>query len=406
MSARIRVAVLGAEGRMGSEVCRAVEAAPDLELVARIDQGQSAADAKAAGAQVAVDFTHPDVVMESLESLIGGGIHCVVGTTGFDAGRLATLAAQLERAPGVGVLVAPNFGLGAVLMMRFAREAAAHFESAEIVELHHPDKADAPSGTARATAEVIASARRVRRPRAAARRDVVRAARRPRRRHRRRAGALGARAGAGGPSGGRLRRPRRDVDDPPRLSGPRLVHAGRAARLSARSPTTPASRWAWTPTSIAEAPPVIARRIAYVLLAALAFYVALSAYRGWQLASDGGIVALVLGASVLAVAAIGFWIIYREIRFGLDAQALGHALGEEGGLPEALPRLPSGRPDRDAADREYELRKGEVEQAPDDWRCWYRLALAYGDAGDSKRGRAACATPSPCAARGSDARAR
>jgi hypothetical protein len=134
---------------------------------------------------------------------------------------------------------------------------------------------------------------------------------------------------------------------------------------------------------------VIARRIAYVLLAALAFYVVLSAYRGWQLASDGGVVALVLGASVIAVAAIGLWIIYREVRFGLDAQALGRALGDEGGLPEALPRLPSGRPDRDAADREYELRKSEVEQEPDDWRCWYRLALAYGDAGDSKRGRAA-----------------
>jgi 4-hydroxy-tetrahydrodipicolinate reductase len=145
---------------MGSEVCRAVESAPDLELVARIDQGQSAADALEADAQVAVDFTHPDVVMDALESLISGGIHCVVGTTGFDAGRLATVAGWLERAPAVGVLVAPNFGLGAVLMMRFAREAAAHFESAEIVELHHPAKADAPSGTARATAEIIAAARR------------------------------------------------------------------------------------------------------------------------------------------------------------------------------------------------------------------------------------------------------
>jgi len=160
VSARIRVAVLGAEGRMGSEVCRAVESAADLELVARIDLGQPAADALAADAQVAVDFTHPDVVMDSLESLVGGGIHCVVGTTGFDAERLATLAGWVEGAPRVGVLVAPNFGLGAVLMMRFAREAAAHFESAEIVELHHPGKADAPSGTARATAEIIAGARR------------------------------------------------------------------------------------------------------------------------------------------------------------------------------------------------------------------------------------------------------
>jgi hypothetical protein len=134
---------------------------------------------------------------------------------------------------------------------------------------------------------------------------------------------------------------------------------------------------------------VTARRIAYALLAALAFYVALSAYRGWQLASDGGWVAVVLGASVIAVAALGLWIIWREVRFGLDAQALGRALGEEGGLPEALPRLPSGRPDRAAADREYEVRRIEVERSPQDWRAWYRLALAYGAAGDSKQGRAA-----------------
>jgi 4-hydroxy-tetrahydrodipicolinate reductase len=145
---------------MGSQVCRAVEAAPDLELVARIDQGQSPADVLAAQAQVAVDFTHPDVVMGSLQALVPHGVHCVVGTTGFDAGRLATVAGWVEQAPPVGVLVAPNFGLGAVLMMRFAREAAAHFESAEVIELHHPAKSDAPSGTARATAEIIAAARR------------------------------------------------------------------------------------------------------------------------------------------------------------------------------------------------------------------------------------------------------
>lgn len=153
----IRVGVLGADGKVGSEICRGVEAATGLELTARVD----AADDRAAltRAQVVVDFTHPDVVMDNLEFCIGAGIHAVVGTTGFDAERLATLETWLDRAPGVGVLIAPNFSIGAILMMRFAATAAPYYESVEVVELHHPDKADAPSGTARRTAELIASAR-------------------------------------------------------------------------------------------------------------------------------------------------------------------------------------------------------------------------------------------------------
>lgn len=160
MSSVRRVGVLGARGKVGAEVCRAVEAADDLELVAEIDLGDALTGLVDQGAEAIVDFTHPDVVMETLRFCIDHGIHAVVGTTGFDAERIATLEAWLAAAPGVGVLVAPNFSIGAVLMMRFAAAAAPFYESVEVVELHHPDKADAPSGTARRTAELIAAARR------------------------------------------------------------------------------------------------------------------------------------------------------------------------------------------------------------------------------------------------------
>ena len=160
MSGVRRVGVLGARGRVGSEVCRAVERSTDLELVASNDLGDPLDDLVTAGAEAVVDFTHPDVVMDNLRFCVGHGIHAVVGTTGFDADRLATLEGWLADAPGVGVLVAPNFSIGAVLMMRFAAVAAPFYESVEIVELHHPDKADAPSGTARRTAELVAAARR------------------------------------------------------------------------------------------------------------------------------------------------------------------------------------------------------------------------------------------------------
>jgi 4-hydroxy-tetrahydrodipicolinate reductase len=156
----IRVGVLGALGKVGSEVCRAVEASEDAELVASVDADDELDDLVTAGAQVVVDFTHPDVVMDNLEFCLDHGIHAVVGTTGFDDERLETLRRWLADAPSVGVLVAPNFSIGAILMMRFAATAAPFYESVEVVELHHPDKADAPSGTARRTAQLIAAARR------------------------------------------------------------------------------------------------------------------------------------------------------------------------------------------------------------------------------------------------------
>lgn len=144
---------------MGSEVCRAVEAADDLALVASVDLDDNLKVLAEAKAAVAVDFTHPDAVMDNIRWCIDQGIHAVVGTTGLDDNRLGQISEWLGDAPGVSVIVAPNFSIGAVLMMRFAADAARHFESAEIVELHHANKADAPSGTARRTAALIAKAR-------------------------------------------------------------------------------------------------------------------------------------------------------------------------------------------------------------------------------------------------------
>jgi len=157
MSPTIKVGVLGARGRVGSEVCRAVERADDLKLMAAL--GSSDSLDPLAVADVVVDFTRPDVVMDNLRWCIEHGLHCVVGTTGFDDTRLDTLRSLLADNPSVGVLVAPNFSIGAVLMMRFAAAAAPYYESVEIVELHHPRKADAPSGTATRTAQLIAEAR-------------------------------------------------------------------------------------------------------------------------------------------------------------------------------------------------------------------------------------------------------
>ncbi len=155
----MRVGVLGARGRMGAEVCRAVDAAPDLELVAMVDQGDWLSNIVDAAAEVVVDFTAPDTVMDHVHWCIEQGLHAVVGTTGFTEARYDRIRQWLSHHPELGVIVAPNFGIGAVLMMEFAERAARHFDSAEIVELHHPNKIDAPSGTAQRTAELIASAR-------------------------------------------------------------------------------------------------------------------------------------------------------------------------------------------------------------------------------------------------------
>jgi 4-hydroxy-tetrahydrodipicolinate reductase len=154
----IKVGVLGARGRMGSEVVKAVNAAADLELVAALDLGDSIDSLLSNGAEVVVDFTTPDSVMANLEFLISHNIHAVIGTTGFDDARISKIKSLLLNSQS-GVLIAPNFAIGAVLMMEFAAKAARYFESAEIIELHHPNKVDAPSGTASRTAELMSQAR-------------------------------------------------------------------------------------------------------------------------------------------------------------------------------------------------------------------------------------------------------
>jgi len=156
----IKVGVLGANGRMGSEVVKAVSSAQGLELVTALDIGDQLDKIATSGAQVVVDFTTPDAVMGNLEFLIKAGINAVVGTTGFDDEKIEKIQALLKAHPKVGVLIAPNFAIGAVLMMEFAQKAASYFESAEIVELHHPDKVDAPSGTAARTAQLMTDARK------------------------------------------------------------------------------------------------------------------------------------------------------------------------------------------------------------------------------------------------------
>ena len=153
----IKVSVIGAAGRMGSTVCRTVEAAPDTQLVGRYDLGDDLGDL--GGADVVVEFSVPDASASNVAHCIERGTHVVVGTTGWTQDKLEAVRSQLTGKPGVGVLIAPNFAIGAILMMSFAQQAARFYESVEVVELHHPDKVDAPSGTAARTASLIARAR-------------------------------------------------------------------------------------------------------------------------------------------------------------------------------------------------------------------------------------------------------
>ncbi|MFF5565072.1 4-hydroxy-tetrahydrodipicolinate reductase [Streptomyces sp. NPDC012623] len=156
---KLRVAVVGAKGRIGSEAVRAVEAAEDLELVAALGRGDKLETLVESGTQVVVELTTPASVMGNLDFCLRHGIHAVVGTTGWTDERLAQLGTSLAASPDTGVLIAPNFSIGAVLTMKFAETAARCFESVEIIELHHPNKADAPSGTAHRTAQLVAAAR-------------------------------------------------------------------------------------------------------------------------------------------------------------------------------------------------------------------------------------------------------
>jgi 4-hydroxy-tetrahydrodipicolinate reductase len=156
----MRVGVLGAKGKVGATMVQAVEAAEDLTFTAGVDAGDALTTLTDSQTEVVIDFTHPDVVMDNLKFVIDNGINAVVGTTGFTDERLKQVQAWLADKPDVAVLIAPNFAIGAVLSMHFAKQAARFFESAEVIELHHPQKADAPSGTAARTAKLIAEARK------------------------------------------------------------------------------------------------------------------------------------------------------------------------------------------------------------------------------------------------------
>ena len=156
----MRVGVLGSKGKVGSTMVGAVQAADDLTLSAEVDAGDPLSLLTEGNTEVVIDFTHPDAVMGNLEFVIANGIHAVVGTTGFTTERLERVESWLAEKPDTCVLIAPNFAIGAVLSMHFAKQAAPFFDSAEVIELHHPHKADAPSGTAARTAKLIAEARK------------------------------------------------------------------------------------------------------------------------------------------------------------------------------------------------------------------------------------------------------
>ncbi len=246
----IRVGVVGAAGRMGREVARAVTADPDLELVAAVDpshagqvvEGMTIADTldalTAAGADVAVEFTRPTEGPANISWCVAQGIHVVSGTTGFDPDP--TWSEQRD----VGVFIAPNFAIGAVLMQRFAEQAIRYLPDAEIIELHHHDKPDAPSGTAMTTARRMAAARGVDERPSPVEERVRRRSRRRRRRHPR---SLGPAPRARGAPGGHPRRPGADAHDPSRLHRLDVVHAGRRAGGEGRRPRVRASRSGWTP---------------------------------------------------------------------------------------------------------------------------------------------------------------
>ncbi|HKV18223.1 MAG TPA: 4-hydroxy-tetrahydrodipicolinate reductase [Mycobacterium sp.] len=156
----MRVGVLGSKGKVGATMVSAVEDADDLTLSAAVDAGDSLSLLTESETEVVIDFTHPDVVMDNLQFLIENGINAVVGTTGFDDKRIGQVRSWLTAKPEVAILIAPNFAIGAVLSMHFAQQAARFFDSVEVIELHHPHKADAPSGTAARTARLIAEARK------------------------------------------------------------------------------------------------------------------------------------------------------------------------------------------------------------------------------------------------------
>ncbi|EUA34364.1 dihydrodipicolinate reductase [Mycobacterium xenopi 3993] len=218
----MRVGVLGAKGKVGSTMVQAVQAADDLTLSAEVDAGDPLTLFTDSHTEVVIDFTHPDVVMDNLAFLIDNGIHAVVGTTGFTEERLQQVRSWLAAKPGTAALIAPNFAIGAVLCMHFAKQAAPFYDSVEVIELHHPHKADAPSGTATRTAQLIAEARKDLPPNPMPPARACRVPAAPRSMESRTLCAVGR---TGRPPGGAVGHGGRDTDHPPRQPRPHLVCA-------------------------------------------------------------------------------------------------------------------------------------------------------------------------------------
>ena len=225
----IKLGVCGATGRMGAEACRAIDADPDTELLAAIGSAGSVEEFVEAGVEVVVDFTVAEAVRANMGVLAAAGINAVIGTSGLGADDLDDLRARFVRSHCV---VAPNFAVGAVLMTRFAALAAPYFDTAEVIELHHDRKVDAPSGTAMVTVEAMAEGLRRLGAGPHGQREPARSTRRPR--PGRDPGPLGAPQGTGRAPGGAARRARRDPHDPPRHHRPIGVHAGHAPGGQAR----------------------------------------------------------------------------------------------------------------------------------------------------------------------------
>ena len=224
MSEKIwKVAVLGAAGRMGSEAVRAVNTAEDMDLVAALGRGDDLQELVDSGAEIVIDLTVPDSSEANVRFAVEHGMHAVVGTTGWTPERLDSLRELLGEHPGVGVLIAPNFAIGSILATEFAAKAARYFDSVEIIEIHHPNKVDAPSGTAVHTARKVAAARAeagVGPSPDATTSDPLGS---------RGAVVDGTSARNGGSPGDSAGRPRPAAGDSPRFLRPRLIHARRAA---------------------------------------------------------------------------------------------------------------------------------------------------------------------------------
>ena len=346
MTEQLAVAVLGAHGRMGIEAVKAVEAAEDMKLVAALGRGDSLETLLDAGAQYVVDLTVPDTTETNVRFAVEHGIHAVVGTTGWNADRLESLRALLEQKPDTGVLIAPNFALGSVLASAFAAKASQYFESVEIIELHHPNKVDAPSGTAVRTAQLIAEARQAAGVPASpdatetsldgARGCDVEGVRV----HSVRLRGLVAHQEVlfGGP-GEQLTLRHDSFDRASFMPGVLLGFA--------RSQGTPASRLAWTATwtwgsrSMGNFWTSLKKNRTKIWVGAitllLVLYLVVSVQRSFLLLGDPNLVAKGIGAAYLVLPIVGAWALIRELLFGARTEQMAKVLEAEGGLPEDDP---------------------------------------------------------------------